>query len=200
MILCPRALGIDGKARVPLIRSKRRFAALRRLSRKMQKPPRLINPQPCFQLLNRKLAGHSSPASSPASPRRNAASIFLSMQTAPRTRPGKRTEINAPAAFATETSPLLLKPVNRHRPFAGGSRRNSASPIGAGSKRRSWPFGTAPATVGLEVRKPVAWPSLTLERLRLNLGAPLVAAVDDLGLFDGVSISVISLEIADTYL
>ncbi len=100
------------------------------------------------------------------------------MQTAPRTRPGNLTEMNAPAAFAAETSPLLLNPVNRHRPFAGGNLRNSASAIGAGSKRRSWPFGTAPATVGLEVRKPVAWPSLTLERLRWISGAPLVAAVD----------------------
>ncbi len=45
----------------------------------------------------------------------------------------------------------------------------------------------------------MAWQSLTVERLRLISGAPLVAAVDDLGLFV-VFMSVISFENADTYL
>ncbi len=97
-----------------------------------------------------KLPVHHSQPPFPASawPLKKSTSRVLSMSTAPRIRPGSLTEMKALAAFAAETRPERLKPVNRHRPFADGRRRNSASAMGAGSKRCSMPCGRFPATDG----------------------------------------------------
>lgn len=118
------------------------------------------------------------------------------MRAAPLTLPGSRAEMNAPAAFATATSPLRDKPVSRHRPLAGGSRRNSLSAMLAGSNLCSIPRGTRLTVGRLVMTSRVLNASVALigaapprcERLLMFARGRFVAAVDDLCVCIGVFI------------